>query len=109
MQGDSNLHLNVSSPDPAVESIIEPFVWEYVKTYRGSISAEHGVGSSLSLYFASFFFFFSHPSSEGLQKVDKMGYSKSSAAMSLIKGVKLQLDPNLILNPYKIAPDVKWD
>lgn len=106
--GDCNLHLNVSSKDPEIQQLLEPFVWDFVKqakvsnrflvfrssvlsspfvVMQGSISAEHGVG---------------------LQKVDKMGYSKSDAAIELIKALKLQFDPNLILNPYKIAP-MKWD
>lgn len=56
--GDSNLHLNVASNDAAVVNQIEPFVWEYCRSHRGSISAEHGVG---------------------LQKVAKLHYSKVTA------------------------------
>jgi D-2-hydroxyglutarate dehydrogenase len=86
--GDCNLHLNVSSADPDVVNVLEPFTWEYVQRCRGSVSAEHGVG---------------------LQKVDKMGFSKSSAALALIRATKLQLDPNLILNPYKVVAGIPWD
>lgn len=80
--GDCNLHLNVASPDPDILQVIEPFVWDFVKTHRGSISAEHGVG---------------------LQKVKKMHYSKSPEAIELMKTIKRALDPNLIMNPYKIV------
>jgi (R)-2-hydroxyglutarate---pyruvate transhydrogenase len=27
-----------------VESLLEPFVYEFVQEYKGSISAEHGIG-----------------------------------------------------------------
>jgi FAD/FMN-containing dehydrogenase len=38
--GDGNLHLNVSSPagyHPALEGIIEPFVYEWTAAKRGSV------------------------------------------------------------------------
>lgn len=79
--GDCNLHLNVAIKDPVAVDLLEPFVWEYCKQHRGSISAEHGIG---------------------LQKVKKMSFSKSPEAIELMKRTKLMLDPNLILNPYKV-------
>ena len=41
-----NLHLNVTSSeaDEALLALIEPFIYEYTSHYRGSISAEHGLG-----------------------------------------------------------------
>lgn len=57
---DSNLHLNVVITDLAVadkvRSLLEPFVFEYVRSVKGSISAEHGIG---------------------LYKRDKLHYSRS--------------------------------
>ncbi|XP_010029734.2 D-2-hydroxyglutarate dehydrogenase, mitochondrial isoform X2 [Eucalyptus grandis] len=83
--GDGNLHLNISCPqyDDAVLAQIEPFVYEWTSKHGGSISAEHGLG---------------------LMKADKIFYSKSPAAVQLMASVKNLLDPNHILNPYKVLP-----
>lgn len=72
----------MASNDPKVTDLIEPFLWEYCKEHRGSVSAEHGIG---------------------LQKVGKLHYSKSSAAIDLMRKLKLMFDPNRILNPYKVV------
>jgi len=44
--GDGNLHLNILAPDKSenVYNKIYPFIYEYVKQVKGSISAEHGLG-----------------------------------------------------------------
>jgi FAD/FMN-containing dehydrogenase len=49
--GDGNLHLNITIPGYKDESLqnrlndfIDPFVMEYVRDAKGSISAEHGLG-----------------------------------------------------------------
>lgn len=83
--GDSNLHLNISSPkfDPEVYSLIEPYVYEYTSKQRGSVSAEHGIG---------------------VMKPHVLHCSKSHAAIQLMKNVKKAMDPNGILNPYKVRP-----
>ncbi|VFQ62761.1 unnamed protein product [Cuscuta campestris] len=83
--GDGNLHLNISAPqyDDNLLSQIEPFVYEWTSKHRGSISAEHGLG---------------------LMKANKIHYSKSSETVQLMASVKRLLDPNGILNPYKILP-----
>ncbi|RVX16569.1 D-2-hydroxyglutarate dehydrogenase, mitochondrial [Vitis vinifera] len=86
--GDSNLHLNISTPqyDDAILAQIEPFVYEWTSKHRGSISAEHGVG---------------------LMKANKIHYSKSAETASLVQlmaSIKKLLDPNGILNPYKVLP-----
>lgn len=46
--GDGNIHLNVPvrSYDKRVEKCIEPFVYEWISSHKGSISAEHGLGLS---------------------------------------------------------------
>lgn len=81
--GDSNLHLNVSSPefDPHILSLIEPFVFDYVASVSGSVSAEHGIGIHKPMY---------------------LRHSKSESAVNLMKLMKQTLDPHAILNPYKI-------
>lgn len=81
--GDGNLHLNVSAIryDEAVEKAIEPFVYEFASSLKGSISAEHGLG---------------------LMKADYLGYSKSAEMIACMKRVKGVFDPKGIMNPYKI-------
>ncbi|KAL1880670.1 D-lactate ferricytochrome c oxidoreductase [Diaporthe australafricana] len=80
--GDSNLHLNVCVRryDKEVEKILEPYVFEWIKKYEGSISAEHGLG---------------------LAKKKFIGYSRSDNMIGLMKQIKNLYDPNGIMNPYK--------
>ncbi|CAN6209534.1 unnamed protein product [Urochloa humidicola] len=83
--GDGNLHLNIVSSkyDDNTLAQIEPFVYEWTSAQRGSVSAEHGLG---------------------LMKAEKIHYSKSPEAVQLMASVKKLLDPNSILNPYKVLP-----
>ncbi|CAA0839247.1 D-2-hydroxyglutarate dehydrogenase-mitochondrial [Striga hermonthica] len=83
--GDGNLHLNISAQqyDDNLLSKIEPFVYEWTSKQRGSISAEHGLG---------------------LVKADKIHYSKSAETVQVMASIKKLLDPNGILNPYKVLP-----
>ncbi|KAL2753814.1 hypothetical protein ACRALDRAFT_1043946 [Sodiomyces alcalophilus JCM 7366] len=80
--GDSNLHLNVAVRryDPRIEQILEPFVYEWIQSRNGSISAEHGLG---------------------LAKKNFIGYSRSDTMVRLMKDIKNLYDPNGIMNPYK--------
>ncbi|XP_062145163.1 D-2-hydroxyglutarate dehydrogenase, mitochondrial [Alnus glutinosa] len=83
--GDGNLHLNVSTPqyDDMILAQIEPFVYEWTSKHHGSISAEHGLG---------------------LMKANKIFYSKSHKTVQLMASIKKLMDPNGILNPYKVLP-----
>nr|DAD22292.1 TPA_asm: hypothetical protein HUJ06_023755 [Nelumbo nucifera] len=83
--GDGNLHLNISRPnyDDSVLAKIEPFVYEWTSKHRGSISAEHGLG---------------------LMKANEIHYSKSPQTVQVMASIKKLLDPNGILNPYKVLP-----
>ncbi|MBA0628247.1 hypothetical protein Godav_023010 [Gossypium davidsonii] len=83
--GDGNLHLNVSAPeyDDKILEQIEPYVYEWTSKHRGSISAEHGLG---------------------LMKANKIYYSKSAETVQTMASIKKLLDPNGILNPYKVLP-----
>jgi D-2-hydroxyglutarate dehydrogenase len=83
--GDGNLHLNVVTPqhDAEVLALIEPFVYEWTRDVRGSISAEHGIGQ---------------------MKVNAISYSKDAVALSVMRGVKALFDPEGIMNPYKVLP-----
>ncbi|OBA20051.1 hypothetical protein METBIDRAFT_212020 [Metschnikowia bicuspidata var. bicuspidata NRRL YB-4993] len=80
--GDGNLHLNVCVREynKQIENILEPFVYEWIQSKKGSISAEHGLG---------------------FQKKNYIGYSKNDLEIQLIKNVKNHYDPNGIMNPYK--------
>ncbi|KAJ1952429.1 D-lactate ferricytochrome c oxidoreductase, partial [Dipsacomyces acuminosporus] len=82
--GDGNLHLNVVAEkfEDRITNVFEPFVYEWVASHRGSISAEHGVG---------------------LMKRDYLWYSKSPELIDYMKRVKGMFDPNGILNPYKVV------
>ena len=55
----------------------------FVAHFRGSISAEHGLG---------------------FKKANYIHYSKSNEAVHLMQGIKSLLDPQGILNPYKTLP-----
>lgn len=83
--GDGNIHLNVTFKEFTRDSLklIEPFVYEHTSKLKGSISAEHGVGFRKSKY---------------------IHYSKSRPAIDLMKDIKKLMDPNGILNPYKVLP-----
>lgn len=83
--GDSNLHLNVSCEKftDEIYKRVEPFVYEYTSKLRGSVSAEHGIG---------------------FLKTNYLKYSKQPEALNLMKELKVMMDPNGILNPYKVLP-----
>lgn len=85
--GDGNIHLNITSEkfSESLHKKIEPFVYQWVKNKRGSVSAEHGVG---------------------FKKRDYLHYSKPNEAITLMSEIKKLLDPKGILNPYKVLPDV---
>ena len=88
--GDGNLHLNVVLPgyddqclQTRAKNVIEPFIMDYVRQVSGSVSAEHGIGQ---------------------QKPGFLHYSKSEAMINTMATLKKALDPNHILNPYKMLP-----
>ena len=72
--GDANLHLNIATRrwDKAVEKELEPFVYEWVGSRNGSISAEHGLGIAKKPY---------------------IGYSRSETMVRLMKQIKDLYDP----------------
>jgi len=88
--GDGNLHLNISIPgyeskdlQERLGRVVEPFVMDFVKKARGSVSAEHGVG---------------------FQKTSFLEYSKTKPMIEYMKRIKSVFDPNGIMNPYKVLP-----
>ncbi|KAK4880290.1 hypothetical protein RN001_008436 [Aquatica leii] len=83
--GDGNLHLQVSAIDFSNEfkDYIDSFVYKRVKELNGSISAEHGVG---------------------FLKAPYLNLVKHKSSVSLMRSLKNLMDPNGILNPYKVLP-----
>ncbi|ORX91794.1 D-lactate dehydrogenase [Basidiobolus meristosporus CBS 931.73] len=81
--GDGNLHLGIFAEryDDKLASLIEPYVFEFVEKYNGSVTAEHGLGIKNSTF---------------------IGYSKSPAMVNLMRSMKSELDPKGIMNPYKV-------
>jgi len=86
--GDGNIHVNImldkSDPEEmkSAESVIKE-LFEKVITMGGTITGEHGVGITKSLY---------------------MGIEFSTPALDLMRNIKKTFDPNDILNPGKIFP-----
>jgi len=86
--GDGNLHFNLSVPrggDPraflACADEVRRAVHDLVATYRGSFSAEHGIGRS---------------------KVGELERYEDPVALSLMRDLKRVLDPQGIMNPGKV-------
>ncbi len=86
--GDGNLHLNILKPDNLDRDDflqqcehVSLEVFDIVRKYKGSVSAEHGVG---------------------LLKKKWLEYSRSEAEISYMKAIKKAFDPNNIMNPGKM-------
>lgn len=92
--GDGNLHYNVQAPegvDAAAflrnqEEHVNAIVFDSVRTFGGSISAEHGVGSL---------------------KVDHLTHYKSPVALKLMRAIKQALDPQNLMNPGRVVRMIK--
>jgi len=89
--GDGNLHFNVSMPmgGDAGEFLarapaIHQAVYGIVRRYRGSISAEHGIGRL---------------------KREALAEHKGAVDLDVMRALKHALDPKGILNPGKVLPD----
>jgi FAD/FMN-containing dehydrogenase len=79
---DGNLHVSVRMSGHAIpEAEIEEVVYGVVSRRRGSISAEHGIGSL---------------------KKEFLHLSRSPEEIALMRTIKKAMDPNGILNPGKI-------
>ncbi len=87
--GDGNLHYNVQAPadgDTAAflrdwEDKVNTLVYDQVRAFGGSISAEHGVGE--------------------LKAAKLPGY-KSPVALKMMRAIKQALDPQGIMNPGRV-------
>lgn len=78
--GDGNLHYNVQTAMEN-ESAIHALVYAQVARFRGSMSAEHGIGSV---------------------KREELAHYKSPAALDMMHALKRALDPLNILNPNRV-------
>lgn len=86
--GDGNLHVNIIKPDNySMDEFrnkcdeVSVKLYQTIEKFKGSISAEHGVG---------------------LSKKEFLHYSRSSVEINYMKEIKRIFDPNHILNPNKI-------
>lgn len=81
--GDGNIHVQVSIPtyQEDIASQLEPFIFEYISSLRGSVSAEHGIG---------------------FKKTKYLHLSRTQSEIELMQHLKLTMDPKGILNPYKV-------
>jgi FAD/FMN-containing dehydrogenase len=82
--GDGNLHVivQVAPQDyPALRPKVEKLVYSPLAAFRGSVSAEHGIG---------------------LEKKPYLSVSRSPAEIALMRQLKAALDPRAILNPGKV-------
>jgi FAD/FMN-containing dehydrogenase len=87
--GDGNLHYNVQAPAGADaeaflrddEKGVNAVVYDMVDKFKGSISAEHGVGSL---------------------KRDKLEQHKSPVALGMMRAIKQALDPLNTMNPGRV-------
>lgn len=66
-----------------MKNYIEPYLFRKVLELNGSISAEHGMG---------------------FLKADYLKMVHGNSSVKLMKEIKTIMDPNWILNPYKVIP-----
>lgn len=89
--GDGNIHFHVKAPadiDVATwyagdGKIITAHIYDRVREYGGSLSAEHGIGQA---------------------KIDEFERLSDPARLMVLRGIKNALDPLGIMNPGKLVP-----
>lgn len=87
--GDGNLHINILRPEGMSKEEfvqecrkVDVLIFDSVKKYHGSISAEHGVG---------------------LTKKSFLNYTRSEAEIQIMRGIKDVFDPDHVINPGKLV------
>ncbi len=85
--GDGNIHLQVATPGttPHPGHAIEDLVYEIMRRFGGTVTAEHGLGSLKAPY---------------------LGHCRTPAEIALMRQLKTTLDPRGILNPGKVLGNV---
>ncbi|MDD2465461.1 MAG: FAD-linked oxidase C-terminal domain-containing protein [Desulfobulbus sp.] len=88
--GDGNIHVNVmvDLKEPGMEEKVEKVLKEIFKTavsLNGSVSGEHGIGTAKAPY---------------------IGIELSPETLATMRAIKQALDPNNIMNPGKIFPQI---
>ena len=78
---DANLHIGTQAAHGEDPAAVKAVVYEVVRDWKGSVSAEHGIGAEKRKY---------------------LGYSRSPEELDLMAGIKRTLDPHGILNPGKV-------
>ncbi|ANB33913.1 FAD-binding oxidoreductase [Rhodovulum sulfidophilum] len=85
--GDGNVHLLVAHDGSnTAEARIEAAIYDLVREWGGAVTAEHGIGRIKGRW---------------------IGHSRSPAEVAMMRGMKLQLDPNGILNPGALFVETK--
>ena len=81
--GDGNLHIVACLPGAAEQPkrTIQDIVYDTVRAFGGTISAEHGIG---------------------LTKKPWLSYARGEAELDLMRRIKAALDPDGVLNPGKV-------
>ena len=87
--GDGNLHYNIQCPEGADaahflktnEPQVNDMVYDAVKSFGGSVSAEHGIGRL---------------------KVESLPNYKDPVALQLMRSIKQALDPQNLMNPGRV-------
>ena len=74
---DGNMHVNVLGPS-ATDELVDEVVLQVVAEFKGSISAEHGIGSA---------------------KKKWLSLSRSQKEIAMMKAIKGALDPQGLMNP----------
>lgn len=91
--GDGNLHYNIGAPQGQEEGFLDHqkeayrIVFDSVHDFKGSISAEHGVGQL---------------------KKDVLPDYKDNVELALMRKIKRALDPHALLNPGKVISSVEY-
>jgi FAD/FMN-containing dehydrogenase len=78
---DSNLHVGVQAAQGEDQAAVKQVVYEVTREFKGSISAEHGIGTEKKKY---------------------LGYSRSETELAVMRALKQTLDPKGIMNPGKV-------
>jgi FAD/FMN-containing dehydrogenase len=80
--GDGNLHVNLTGIGPD-DDVVDDAVLRLVASYRGSISAEHGIGTAKRRW---------------------LHLNRSDAELRAFRAIKAALDPDGICNPGALLP-----